>query len=110
MNKAAIVLFLAMAIGLATFTAGAQFAPGEFGFPNIFHHAEATAFNRDYAASSSSQNAQVSFSPWGGFPSITQTSANSYVASHTDFTHSEDTTVISFPFYGFGGSLPYGCW
>lgn len=105
--------------------ANAQLAATAFGFPQIFHNAETTAFNRDILNQIDNEAVNINFGPGGigpggfgcGFPSISQTVNKASYAESTNFYHTEETDAIGYPFVATGtavaglpclGGMPYG--
>ncbi len=100
--------------------AGAQLTPVSYGFPSVFQNLVTTAFSKDLVTATNFEDVNINFGPagvsalglgFGGFPSISQTSEQTYFAEHTDFTHTEETSAFNCPFVGVGGGLsglPFG--
>jgi hypothetical protein len=100
--------------------AGAQLSPISYGFPSVFQNIVTTAFSKDLVTATNFEDVSINFAPalagacglgvgFSGFPSISQTSEQTYYAEHTDFTHTEETAAFNYPFVGVGGlgGLPF---
>ncbi|WP_424357328.1 hypothetical protein [Methanocella sp. MCL-LM] len=110
----ATALLLFTAVGLPA--ANAQLAATSFGFPQIFHNAEVTAFNRDILSQIENEAVNIDFGAaglcgLGAFPTISQVSERSSYAESTSFYHSEETDAIGYPYVNVGtacaGGLPF---
>lgn len=108
---AATAIVVVAAAGIAP--AGAQLVATSFGFPSIFQSGTTTAFTQDLMNAQNLQSVNINFG-LGGFPSISQTSDQSYVASHTDYSHTEEVAAFNYPFATVGAAglpglgLPFG--
>jgi hypothetical protein len=101
----------ATAMLLATFAApsGAQLVSTSFGFPSVFQSGTSTAFSRDLVSAQDLESVNIDFGAAGlgcglGFPSISQTSEQTYYAEHTDFYHSEEVAAFNYPFATVGAA------
>jgi hypothetical protein len=116
----ATALLIVTAVGLPA--ANAQLASMAYGFPQVFHNAETTAFNRDILNQISNEAINIDFGAaglcgLGGFPTISQVSEQSTYAESTNYYHTEETDAIGYPYVATGtacagglpglGALPY---
>lgn len=103
--------------------ANAQLASMSYGFPNVFHNAEVTSFNKDIFNQIENEAINIDFGAaglygLGAFPTISQVSERSTYAESTSFYHSEETDAIGYPYVNVGtafagglpclGGLPFG--
>ncbi|CAJ35291.1 hypothetical protein LRC317 [Methanocella arvoryzae MRE50] len=110
----ATALLAISALGLPA--AHAQLTATSFGFPQIFHNAEVTSFNRDILSQIENEAINIDFGAaglygLGAFPTISQVSERSMYAESTSFYHSEETDAIGYPYVNVGtayaGGLPF---
>lgn len=96
---------MAIAITAIITPASSQLVATQFGFPSIFQNSEATAFTRDTFYATNFEDVSINFGaiPFG-FPSISQTSIQTVSATHTDFSHTEETAAFAYPFAGVGAA------
>jgi hypothetical protein len=106
MRKAIAGALLVLAIACMTMPACGQMFPMSYGFPNVVHSLQSTAWQHDTLDAFDFDDASIM--PYGGgmFPSIHQTSIHTRSMSHTEFSQTTEFTAIGYPYVSaspFGG-------
>jgi hypothetical protein len=106
--KYAILVAGALLLVATVAQASAQLAAISYGYPSIYQNAQTTAFSRDIQSAQDLESANVDFGAAAtglalGFPTISETSDQSYYAEHMDYSQTTSTAAFNYPYVSLGG-------
>ena len=107
-SKLAILMAATLMLVNTVAPAGAQLASIAYGYPSIFQNGETTAFSRDIVSTTDLESANIDFGAAGltgltiGFPTISQTSEQTYYAEHMDYAQTTETAAFNYPYLSVG--------
>jgi hypothetical protein len=109
-NKSVIVIFALAVVAVMTVPSYASLVPMSWGFPTQVQNSSLTTFGNDFAQSNDYELSNISFptnttsAVSSSFPTITQISNQSQIASQLNFGSQQQSSYFAYPWLSVGDS------
>lgn len=103
--KSVMLVVVTVILVAAIHPASASLTAMSYGYPTVYQNGATTAFNRDIVSQTDLETANVDFGATGvgyAFPTISETSDQTYYAEHTDYSSTTESAGFSYPYVSVG--------